>query len=51
MEPHLRSLDAVHLATADSLLASGKRVTAFVAYDKRLAAAEIGRTVVAPGHG
>jgi len=51
VEPNLRSLDAIHLATADNLVASGKRLTAFVTYDKRLgtAAAEAGHTVVAPG--
>ena len=50
-EPNLRSLDAIHLATAENLLASGKRITAFVTYDKRLASAavEAGLTVVAPG--
>jgi hypothetical protein len=39
------------LATADNLAASGKRVTAFVTYDKRLGAAavEVGLTVAAPG--
>ncbi|TCO65327.1 type II toxin-antitoxin system VapC family toxin [Actinocrispum wychmicini] len=51
LEPNLRSLDAIHLATADNLVASGKTVTAFVTYDKRLAtaAADAGHTVVAPG--
>ena len=51
IEPNLRSLDAIHLATAENLVASGKRLTAFVTYDKRLgaAAAEVGLTVVAPG--
>ena len=51
LDPNLRSLDAIHLATADHLVASGKRLTAFVTYDKRLgaAAAEAGHTVVAPG--
>lgn len=51
VEPNLRSLDAIHLATADMLVASGKTLTAFIAYDKRLAAAagEVGLTVVAPG--
>ena len=51
VDPHLRSLDAIHLATAENLVASGKRVTAFVTYDKRLAAAaaEAGLTVVSPG--
>jgi predicted nucleic acid-binding protein len=51
VEPQLRSLDAIHLATAQNLVASGKRISAFVTYDKRLAAAavEAGLTVVAPG--
>jgi predicted nucleic acid-binding protein len=50
-DPNLRSLDAIHLATADTLMASGKTVSAFVTYDKRLAAAaaDSGHTVVAPG--
>lgn len=51
VDPLLRSLDAVHLATADQLVASGKDVSAFVTYDKRLA--EAARTasfsVAAPG--
>jgi predicted nucleic acid-binding protein len=52
-DPYLRSLDAIHLATAENLVASGKKITAFVTYDKRLAAAavEVGLTVVAPGVG
>lgn len=51
VDPHLRSLEAVHLATAENLVASGKRVIAFVTYDKRLAAAagDAGLNVVAPG--
>nr|WP_232327950.1 type II toxin-antitoxin system VapC family toxin [Kibdelosporangium sp. MJ126-NF4]CTQ93264.1 FIG00817050: hypothetical protein [Kibdelosporangium sp. MJ126-NF4] len=50
-DPYLRSLDAVHLATADTLVASGKNVEAFVTYDKRLAeaATAAGHKVVAPG--
>jgi predicted nucleic acid-binding protein len=50
-DPHLRSLDAIHLATADQLIAAGNDLTAFVTYDKRLAAAasEAGLPVVAPG--
>lgn len=50
-EPHLRSLDAIHLATAELLVASGKTFTAFVTYDKRLAAAagNAGLPVTAPG--
>jgi hypothetical protein len=51
VDPLLRSLDAIHLATAENLVASGERITAFVTYDKRLAsaAAEAGLPVVAPG--
>jgi predicted nucleic acid-binding protein len=51
LDPYLRSLDAIHLATADQLAASGKAIAAFVTYDKRLAAsaADAGHTVVAPG--
>jgi hypothetical protein len=37
--PTLRSLDAIHLATAELLVNSGKPMRAFVTYDKRLAAA------------
>jgi predicted nucleic acid-binding protein len=50
-DPHLRSLDAIHLATADHLLASGKHLSAFVAYDKRLAdrAGDLGVVIAAPG--
>jgi uncharacterized protein len=50
-DQHLRSLDAIHLATADQLVAAGKLITAFVTYDKRLAvvAADAGLKVVAPG--
>jgi predicted nucleic acid-binding protein len=51
IDPLLRSLDAIHLATAENLVASGKHISAFITYDKRLAAAavEAGLTVVAPG--
>jgi uncharacterized protein len=51
MYPHLRLLDAIHLATAENLVASGKHISAFVTYDKRLgsAAADAGLSVVAPG--
>lgn len=53
MDSYLRSLDAIHLATAEILVASGKTMTAFVTYDKRLAgaAADAGLTVLAPGAG
>ena len=49
-DPSLRSLDAIHLATAELLIASEQSITAFVTYDKRLAAAaaEIGLSVTAP---
>jgi uncharacterized protein len=51
VDSNLRSLDAIHLATAAELVASGKAVSAFVTYDVRLA--EVARactfTVVAPG--
>ena len=47
----LRSLDAVHLATAEVLVASGKTVSAFVTYDRRQAAAVMtaGMALAAPG--
>lgn len=50
LDPTLRSLDAIHIATADNLVAAGKAMTAFITYDKRLAAAaaEAGHAVVAP---
>jgi uncharacterized protein len=46
----LRSLDAIHLATAELLVAAGHGLTAFVTYDKRLGAAaqRAGLTVAAP---
>jgi hypothetical protein len=49
--PGLRSLDAIHLATADQLGAAGASVTAFVTYDKTLArvAMEAGMSVIGPG--
>ncbi len=34
----LRSLEAIHLATAEVLVAAGKSVSAFVTYDRRQAA-------------
>ncbi|TWF76431.1 hypothetical protein FHX44_112321 [Pseudonocardia hierapolitana] len=51
VDPLLRSLDAIHLATADQLIASGKNVSAFVTYDKRLAEAarSCSLSVAAPG--
>lgn len=47
-DPTLRSLDALHLATAQLL---GPALTEFITYDKRLgtAAREAGLPVVAPG--
>lgn len=50
VEPHLRPLDAIHLATAELLAASGQPLQAFVTYDKRLAAAAgtAGLPVAAP---
>lgn len=37
IDPGLRSLDAIHLATADHLRSSGKTIDCFVTYDSRLA--------------
>jgi predicted nucleic acid-binding protein len=47
-QPFLRTLDAIHLAAATSLRGG---LSAFVTYDKRLAAAagEIGLPVLSPG--
>lgn len=52
-DPHLRALDAIHLATADQLVAAGKTITAFVTYDVRLAGAAraCGLPVFAPASG
>jgi uncharacterized protein len=49
----LPSLDAVHLATAEVLVASGKTVSAFVTYDRRHAAAveAVAIRVEMPGRG
>jgi uncharacterized protein len=49
-DPTMRSVDAIHLATAQLLIASGKTITAFVTYDKRLAAAaaQAGLPVASP---
>jgi uncharacterized protein len=51
VDPALRSLDAIHLATADFLIASGESITAFVTYDRRLAesAQAAGLPIAAPG--
>lgn len=53
VDPRLRASDAIHLATADQLVASGKTVSAFVTYDVRLAEAarRTGLTVALPGTG
>jgi predicted nucleic acid-binding protein len=50
-DPMLRTLDAIHLATAHSLVLEGIELTALVTYDKRLltAAAEVGLPTAAPG--
>jgi predicted nucleic acid-binding protein len=47
-QPHLRTLDAIHLSTAAGLR---EALSAFITYDKRLAAAaeESGLPVTAPG--
>ena len=49
----LRSLDAIHLATAEMLVAAERRVSAFVTYDKRQAAVveAVGIPVEMPGRG
>jgi predicted nucleic acid-binding protein len=48
-DPSLRSLDAIHLATAQAVL--GDQLTAFVTYDKRLlaSATALGLPVAHPG--
>lgn len=50
-ETHVRSLDAIHLATAMLLAGEDNGLDAFVTYDKRLlaAAAEHGLPVASPG--
>ena len=51
-DPDLRSLDAIHLATAEHVVsATHETLTAFVAYDDRLLAAarQVGLPVAAPG--
>lgn len=52
-EAALRSIDAIHLATAELLLAGGQAVDAFVTYDQRLAdsARHADLPVVAPAEG
>ncbi|WP_235926075.1 PIN domain-containing protein [Actinokineospora pegani] len=52
LDPRLRSLDAIHLATAQVLAADAENpLHAFVSYDKRLldAAEAEGMPVAAPG--
>ncbi|MDX6238897.1 MAG: uncharacterized protein QOG10_3712 [Kribbellaceae bacterium] len=48
-DPSIRSLDAIHLATADAVL--GDDLTAFVTYDRRLlaAATALGLPTTSPG--
>lgn len=48
-DPHLRSLDAIHVATASTIF--GGQLHAFVTYDERLlsAAAAIGLPTASPG--
>lgn len=50
-DPMLRTLDAIHLASAQSMVLEGMELTALVTYDKRLlaAAADIGLPTAAPG--
>ncbi len=52
-EPTFRSLDAIHLATAEVMATLGDPLDAFVAYDRRLltAAAVRGIPTVSPGQG
>jgi predicted nucleic acid-binding protein len=47
----IRTLDAIHLATADAVL--GEDLTAFVTYDRRLLAAadDLGLPTASPGEG
>ncbi|GAB2675916.1 type II toxin-antitoxin system VapC family toxin [Kribbella swartbergensis] len=48
-DPGIRSLDAIHLATADAIL--GDDLTAFVTYDRRLLATanSLGLPIASPG--
>jgi predicted nucleic acid-binding protein len=50
-DPMLRTLDAIHLASAQTLVLEGVPLTALVTYDKRLlaAAADVGLETAAPG--
>jgi predicted nucleic acid-binding protein len=49
-DPNLRTLDAIHLASAQTLVLEGLPLTALVTYDKRLlvAASDAGLTTAAP---
>jgi predicted nucleic acid-binding protein len=50
-QPRLSALDAIHLATADHLVALGKTLSAFISYDAtlRIIAEEISLTTAASG--
>ena len=50
-DPMLRTLDAIHLASAQTLVLEGLPLTALVTYDRRLlaAASEVGLATAAPG--
>jgi predicted nucleic acid-binding protein len=50
-DPMLRSLDAIHLASAHSVVLDGVPLVAFVTYDKRLldAVERVGLPTAAPG--
>jgi predicted nucleic acid-binding protein len=50
-DPMLRTLDAIHLASAQTLVLEGIPLTALVTYDKRLlaAAADAGLPTATPG--
>lgn len=52
-DPMLRTLDAIHLASAQTLVLEGVPLTALITYDKRLlaAAADAGLATAAPGAG
>ncbi|MFC9892455.1 type II toxin-antitoxin system VapC family toxin [Nocardia sp. NPDC127579] len=51
-DPMLRTLDSIHLASAQTLVLEGIPLTALVTYDKRLlaAATDAGLTTAAPGN-
>jgi len=50
-DPMLRTLDAIHLASAQTLVLEGLPLAALVTYDRRLlaAASEVGLAIAAPG--